>query len=224
MTSAPKGTFCCRILISTGVALGVNRIYGDLFCWKFHFSALIRCWRLLRDWNSCMTKQGRPRNSTRYAITRDSSACLVNSTEHAHRCVLLQVAVIEVVVQLHRNNASGASMAYRTACRCVLMCVIQCTCICVWKEGREGKEREREREREREWVSEWVSESEWERSRSCFVISPHSVPGFVDSDEAPVLDRLIETYQDHEEEEFHECCDNAVFRSMDNEVSCSYST
>lgn len=45
-----------------------------------------------------------------------------------------------------------------------------------------------------------------------------SIPGFADSDEAPALDRLIETYQDREEEEFHECCDNAVFKTMDNEV------
>lgn len=49
-----------------------------------------------------------------------------------------------------------------------------------------------------------------------------SIPGFVDSDEAPALDRLIETYQDREEEEFHECCDNAVFKTLDNEVK-SYS-
>ena len=45
-----------------------------------------------------------------------------------------------------------------------------------------------------------------------------SIPGFVDSDEAPALDKLIETYQDREEEEFHECCDDAVFKTMDNEV------
>ena len=53
-----------------------------------------------------------------------------------------------------------------------------------------------------------------------FPISPlHcSIPGFADSDEAPALDRLIETYQEREEEEFHECCDNAVFKTMDNEV------
>lgn len=46
----------------------------------------------------------------------------------------------------------------------------------------------------------------------------HSIPGFVDSDESSALDRLIETYQDREEEEFHECCDSAVFKAMDNEV------
>lgn len=49
-----------------------------------------------------------------------------------------------------------------------------------------------------------------------------SIPGFADSDEAPALDRLIETYQDREEEEFHECCDNAVFKTMDNEVQKLY--
>ena len=57
-----------------------------------------------------------------------------------------------------------------------------------------------------------------EDERLMFSRLPFSIPGFVNSDEAPVLDKLIESYQNREEEEFHECCDNAVFRAMDNEV------
>ena len=40
----------------------------------------------------------------------------------------------------------------------------------------------------------------------------------MDSDEAPVLDRLIEAYRERDSEAMQECCNNVVFRSMDNEV------
>lgn len=42
--------------------------------------------------------------------------------------------------------------------------------------------------------------------------------GFADSDFAPVLQTLVEAYKEKEEESFYRCCDDSVFRTMDNEV------
>ena len=44
------------------------------------------------------------------------------------------------------------------------------------------------------------------------------VPGFLDSDEAPLLERLIEAYRERDSEILEQCCNDAVFRSMDTEV------
>ena len=44
------------------------------------------------------------------------------------------------------------------------------------------------------------------------------VPGFLDSDEAPLLERLIEAYREKDSDALEQCCNNAVFRSMDTEV------
>jgi len=53
-------------------------------------------------------------------------------------------------------------------------------------------------------------------------ITVHRVPGFMDSDEAPVLERLIDAYRERDSDAMRECCDSAVFRSMDNEVCCPH--
>ena len=44
------------------------------------------------------------------------------------------------------------------------------------------------------------------------------VPGFLDSDEAPLLERLIEAYREKDSDALEQCCNDAVFRSMDTEV------
>lgn len=50
------------------------------------------------------------------------------------------------------------------------------------------------------------------------------VSGFVDSDFAPVLHSLVEAYKEKEEDAFNKCCDDSIFRTMDNEVRkiCDY--
>ena len=40
----------------------------------------------------------------------------------------------------------------------------------------------------------------------------------MDSDEAPLLERLIEAYREKDSDALEQCCNNAVFRSMDTEV------
>ena len=46
-----------------------------------------------------------------------------------------------------------------------------------------------------------------------------SISGFADSDYSPVLQSLVEAYKEKEEEAFYKCCDDSIFRTMDNEVS-----
>lgn len=48
-----------------------------------------------------------------------------------------------------------------------------------------------------------------------------SIGGFAGSDEAPLLERMIEAYRERNEEEFEQCCDDITFRTMDNEVVCN---
>ena len=43
--------------------------------------------------------------------------------------------------------------------------------------------------------------------------------GFSDSDFAPVLQTLVESYKEKDEEAFNKSCDDSIFRAMDNEVS-----
>ena len=43
--------------------------------------------------------------------------------------------------------------------------------------------------------------------------------GFAESDYAPVLQTLVESYKEKEEEVFHKSCDDSIFRTMDNEVN-----
>lgn len=49
--------------------------------------------------------------------------------------------------------------------------------------------------------------------------SAGSIPGFGDSDEAPLLERLVDACRDRDEDAITLCCDNALFRSMDNEIA-----
>ena len=50
------------------------------------------------------------------------------------------------------------------------------------------------------------------------------VPGFLDSDEAPLLERLIEAYREKDSDALEQCCNDAVFRSMDTEVQAQLYT
>lgn len=49
----------------------------------------------------------------------------------------------------------------------------------------------------------------------------HRMSGFAGSDFAPVLQTLVEAYKEKDEESFFKCCDDSIFRTMDNEV-CLY--
>ena len=57
-----------------------------------------------------------------------------------------------------------------------------------------------------------------ERKQAIVFLFVLRVPGFLDSDEAPLLERLIEAYRERDSEALEQCCNNAVFRSMDTEV------
>lgn len=57
----------------------------------------------------------------------------------------------------------------------------------------------------------------WKASNRVFIFVLR-VPGFLDSDEAPLLERLIEAYREKDSDALEQCCNDAVFRSMDTEV------
>lgn len=48
------------------------------------------------------------------------------------------------------------------------------------------------------------------------------VSGFADSDFAPVLHTLVEAYKEKEESVYNKCCDDSIFRTMDNEASIAW--
>ena len=50
------------------------------------------------------------------------------------------------------------------------------------------------------------------------MLLPCSIPGFVGSEYGPVLDSMLESYREKDEEAFVKCCDDSIFRIMDNEV------
>ena len=58
----------------------------------------------------------------------------------------------------------------------------------------------------------------WEEASSRVFAFVLRVPGFLDSDEAPLLERLIEAYREKDSDALEQCCNSAVFRSMDTEV------
>lgn len=50
---------------------------------------------------------------------------------------------------------------------------------------------------------------------TCFSPRMH---GFPSSDAAPLLERLLQAYRERDQELFHKCCDDVLFRTMDNEA------